>query len=106
MDESAHRNKPDPESPTPEAAQLLKLLEAQAAARRERPAPLPIPLQGISFRYGSLVVIVVFCLGAVWAMEWFLAQLPRPVHTIPPAAMAAKSGSESQILQEQAVSNH
>ncbi len=107
MDESTHRNKPDPEPPTPEVDQLLKLLEVQAAARRgERPAPLSIPFQGVSFRYGSLVVIILFCLGSVAAMEWMVSQLPRPVHTLPPAVLAAKSGSGSPIMGGQAVSNH
>jgi hypothetical protein len=78
MDESAQSN---PTPATPEAAQLLKMLDLQTAARRGQATPgLPKALQGASFRYGSLVLIVIFTLGSVGMMEWFVSQLPKPVH--------------------------
>jgi len=81
MDDST--NKPAPEAPAPEVAQLLKMLELQtAAARRERRSAAAGGLQGTPFRYGSLAAILLFAFGSVGLMEWFVSQLPRPVpHT-------------------------
>jgi hypothetical protein len=101
MDESADPTKPEPDPPTQEAAQLLRLLEIQSAARRQKHTVAASPFQGDSFRYGSLVVIVVLGLGSVGLMEWFLSQLPRPAQraaaapaaSATPAATFAKSGS-------------
>jgi hypothetical protein len=84
MDESAHPSKPDPETPTPEVAQLLKLLDLQSAARRGPRGLAPKGIQGDCFRYGSLIAIVIFALASVWVMEWMVCQLPKPkaaVHT-------------------------
>jgi len=88
-DESAHPSKPDSETPTPEVAQLLKMVDLQAAALRQRHAGPPKALQGASFRYGSLVLIVVFALGSIAAMEWMLSQLPKPMHSSAPPANAS-----------------
>ncbi|HEX4083951.1 MAG TPA: hypothetical protein VHY22_03490 [Chthoniobacteraceae bacterium] len=66
------------ESPTPEVAQLLRLLELQTSARRGKRTGAPRSLQGGAFRYGSLVVIVVFAVGAIGMMEWMVSQLPKP----------------------------
>ena len=96
----------------PEVAQLLKLLELQAAAARsDRRAAMPRVFQGVSFRYGSLIVIVLFAFGSVGLMEWMLSQLPRPAHStgtalpsisgsaartgIPPTAVRAKPTLEN-----------
>jgi hypothetical protein len=102
MDESAHANKPDPEPPTPEVAQLLKLIELQTAAQRSRHAGRPTIFEGVSFRYGSLIVIVVFALGSVGIMEWVLSQLPRPVHSIP-AGMALPGGKSGAVASNPGV---
>jgi hypothetical protein len=90
MDERPDPSKPAPEEPTPEVAQLLRLIELQTAAQRERRSGAPKPLQGVSFRYGSLVVIIVFALGSVGLMEWVLSQLPKPPQ---PAASVAPAFS-------------
>ena len=96
MDDSAHRNKPDSETPTPEVAQLLKMLDLQTTGLRQSRAKLHKTLQGDSFRYGSLVLIVVFALGSVAVMEWMLSQLPKPAHAsagASPGALSAPSGT-------------
>ena len=95
-DECAHPSKPDPETPTPEVAQLLKLLELQAAAMRQhgrQRTGKASAFQGASFRYGSLILIVVFALGSVAAMEWMLSQLPKPPAHAPPAASVSPVSS-------------
>jgi len=90
-DENGHPTKPGPDSPTPEVARLLKLLEIQSESRRSRLPVIPSGLHGDSFRYGSLIVIVVFALGSVWFMEWMVSQLPRPRH--PAGAAPGLSGT-------------
>jgi hypothetical protein len=91
MDESDDTNKPEPAPPTPEVAQLLKLIEMQTAAQRDRLAAMPRAYRSNSFRYGSLIVIVVFALGSVAAMEWMISQLPKVSQ--PAAAQAATPGA-------------
>jgi hypothetical protein len=78
MDENAHPTKQNPEPPTPEVDELVRLLEIQAAAQRNRRGATPKGLQGVSFRLGSLIVIVVFALGSIGVMEWMISQLPKP----------------------------
>jgi hypothetical protein len=80
MEENADPNKPPLEPPTPEVAQLLKMLDLQASARRQRRAPAPSAFQTDSFRYGILIAIVVFALGSLGALEWLLSQMPKPAH--------------------------
>jgi hypothetical protein len=97
MDENDEPNKPTEETPTPEVAQLLKILELQSAARQRRAAPTN-PLQSTSFRYGSLVIITVFAFGSLGILEWFLSALPKPARQITgppalPAAQIVKTGS-------------
>lgn len=93
MDESAHPTQPELEPPTPEIAQLLKVLDLEAAAQRERRGALPPVLKGASFRYGSLIAIVVFTFGSIAMMEWMISQLPKPAHrAAAPAASATPSG--------------
>ena len=92
MDESTHHSKPNPELPAPDVAQLLKLLDLQAAAQRDRRHALSGAFQGVSFRYGSLILIVVFALGSVAFMEWFVSQFPKPVH---PAATPTPPSQEA-----------
>lgn len=89
MDESAHRTKPNAEEPTPEVAQLLKLLDLQAASRR-RGVAVPEAFHGNAFRYGSLIAIVLFAIGSVVVMEWFVSQIPRPAH---PAVASSTPGA-------------
>jgi hypothetical protein len=79
-EENGQPTKPEADSPTPEVAQLLKLLEAQSAMLRTRAPGMPTAFQGASFRYGSLVAIMVFALGSVGVMEWMVSSLPRPKH--------------------------
>ena len=75
----------------PEAAQLLKMLESQTAAQRgRRQMAAPAGLRSDAFRYGSLIAIVVFGLGSIGLMEWFLSQLPKPPH---PAAAVPGAGT-------------
>ena len=95
MDESAHANKPGSETPTPEVAQLLKTLDLQAAALRQRREKPGKSLQGDSFRYGSLILIVIFAIGSVLAMEWMVSQLPKPTHPIGAEAGATGAGSKN-----------
>jgi len=97
MDENDKANNPDEETPAPEVAQLLKILELQSAARQRRGAPAN-PLQSSSFRYGSLVAITIFAFGSLGMLEWFLSSLPKPPHQLsgPPALSAPqvlKTGS-------------
>ncbi len=107
MDESAHRNKPEPGTPTPEVAQLLKMLDIQTAAlRKDRATREPKRLEGLkalqgdSFRYGSLILIVVFALGSVAAMEWMLSKLPKPVEgNAKPAASVQGAGNGKPALK-------
>jgi hypothetical protein len=80
MDENDEPNKPTDGTPAPEVAQLLKILEIQSAAQHRR-AAAGNPLQTSSFRYGSLLVIVIFTFGSLGLMEWFLSSLPKPAHT-------------------------
>ena len=89
MDESANPTSPDPEPPTPEVVQLLKLLEIQSATRRGQLAERPGLLRGASFKYGSLIAIVVFALASVAIMEWMVSQLPRPERVAPTAGVQA-----------------
>ena len=77
MHESDDSTKPDAAPPTPEVAQLLKIIEMQTAAQRERLAAMPKAYRSNSFRYGSLIAIVVFAIGSVGAMEWIISQLPK-----------------------------
>jgi len=79
MDEKADPTRPTLEQPTPEVAQLLRLLELQSAARRERQPLVPKSFHGATFRWGSLIAIIIFAIGSIVVMEWMLAQLPRPV---------------------------
>jgi hypothetical protein len=81
MDENDELNNPTGETPTPEVAQLLKILEIQSAARQRRAAPAN-PLQSSSFRYGSLVIITVLAFGSLGMLEWFLSALPKPATQI------------------------
>jgi len=100
MDESDHANKPPGEPPTPEVAELLRSLELQAAARRERRVAAPSRFGTGSFRYGSLIIIVLFALGSLGLLEWLLSQIPRPAHpmgTAPAAALAAPGGTASAV---------
>ena len=83
MDEDAHPNKPPAEPPTPEVAELLRMLEIQAAARRVRHAPAASRFGTGSFRYGSLIIIVLFAFGSMGLLEWLLSQMPKPAR--PPA---------------------
>jgi hypothetical protein len=87
MDENAHPNSPSPEPPTPEVAQILRMLELQTTAlRNQRGTPLaamPQAFRGISFRWASIIVILLFAFGSIAAMEWIVSQLPKPP---PPAA--------------------
>jgi hypothetical protein len=97
MEENDKPNNPTEETPAPEVAQLLKILELQSAARQRSPARVNL-LQGDSFRYGSLVVIVVFTFGSLGLLEWFLSSLPKPHHPAsaspaPGAAQIVKTGS-------------
>jgi hypothetical protein len=92
MDESAHPSKPSGESPTPETAALLKLLSVQAAARRQGRARGANPLQTNSFRYGSLVAIVIFAFGSLGLLEWFLSAMPKPVHATVAAGASPMAG--------------
>ena len=85
MDESDHPNNQSLEPPTPEVAQLLRMLEVQREALRGRhpergPKGLQggSGLQGVSFRWGSIAVIVIFALGSIGVMEWIVSQLPKP----------------------------
>jgi hypothetical protein len=93
MDQSDHTTKPEAAPPTPEVAQLLKLIEMQTAAQRDRLAALPKAYRSNSFRYGSLVIIVVFALGSVAVMEWMISQLPKGNQ--PAAVQAANPGAIS-----------
>jgi len=102
MDESAHPNKPDPEPPTPEVDQLLKMIELQTEAHRVRRGGAPAPFQSVSFRWGSIVVVVIFALGSIGVMEWILSQLPKPAapaaNVVP--AIPVNSGTASSITGE------
>jgi hypothetical protein len=95
MDESDDPNKPSGEPPTPEVAELLRILEAQTAARRQRHLPTPSVFGSGTFRYGALIVIVVFAFGALGLLEWLLSQMPRPAHGADgiPGAMAVRSAA-------------
>jgi hypothetical protein len=93
MDENEDANKPKLEKPTPEVAQLLKILEVQSAARRGRHAPSLFQVP--AFRYGILVVIVVLTFGSLALLEWFLSQLPRPAHSSPLASPAQSTPAAS-----------
>jgi hypothetical protein len=98
MDEST--NKPPGEPPTPEVAELLRLLEVQAAARRERRVAAPSPFGTGSFRYGSLIIIVLFAFGSLGLLEWLLSQMPRPAHatgTATPAALVTPGGKGGAV---------
>jgi hypothetical protein len=96
MEENADPNKPPAEPPTPEVAQLLKMLEFQANARRQRHAPAPSPFQTDSFRYGILIAIVVFALGSLGVLEWLLSQIPKPAHPAGavPSALSTPAGGQ------------
>lgn len=80
MDENSEPTKPSAETPTTEVAQLMKILDAQRGIRLEHSEGQGMP-RGDAFRYGSLVVIVVFAFGSVMVMDWMVTQLPRPAHT-------------------------
>jgi hypothetical protein len=99
MDETAHPTKPPEETPTPDMAQLLKILEAQSAARSARRAPAGL-FDGSAFRYGSLLVITLFAFASLGVLYAILSQIQRPPQTIgaPPVAAqhqpaVAKSGT-------------
>ena len=83
MDENTDPSKQPADTPTPEVEQLLRILEAQRMARRERGMPAPAGFQGVTFRWGSIAVIIVFALGSVGLMEWMVSQLPKPTPTAP-----------------------
>jgi len=111
MDENPDPTKPEAEEPTPEVARLLKLIELQTAAIRSRGeqggrgSVLPKAFRGVSFRYGSLILIVVFAFGSVAVMEWLVSQIPRPAHSsaaVPPSLSTpgAKTGNPSPVPQE------
>jgi len=100
MDESDHANKPPGEPPTPEVAELLRMLENQAAARRERRLPAPSRFGTGTFRYGSLIVIVLFAFGSLGLLEWVLSQIPKPARaagTAMPAALAVPGSKGSAV---------
>ena len=88
MDESAHPTKPTPATQTPEVEQLLRLIELQTAAQRERRLGVPSALQGASFRWGSLIGIIIFAIGSVVMMEWMVSQMPKPAGVATSAAPA------------------
>jgi hypothetical protein len=91
MEENADPNKPHSEPPTPDVAQLLKILDIQASARRERRGAAQSALQTPAFRYGVLIAIVVFAFGSLGILEWFLSQLPRPSHLGPSISTVQES---------------
>jgi len=93
MDESAQRPTATPAPSQADAAQLLKMLDVQAAALRGRQEGGLRALQGNGFRYGSLIAIIVFVIGSVAAMEWMISQLPKPEHGPGPAAPPAAGAS-------------
>ncbi len=100
MDESDHANKPPGEPPTPEVAELLRMLELQTAARRERLLTTPSRFGTGTFRYGSLIIIVLFALGSLGLLEWVLSQIPKPARAAgaaTPAAMAVP-GSKGSVV--------
>ncbi len=97
MEGNEHPNKPSDEPPTPEVAQLLKIIEIQVAAERARRKGPPAALQGASFRYGSLIIIVVFTFGSLGLLEWFLSQLPKQARSIATPPPALKSGTAPQV---------
>jgi hypothetical protein len=102
MDESANATRPGPETPTPQinqlnqvdqVAQLLRLIELQAAAERNRRPLMPVSLRGVSFRWGSLIAIIIFAIGSVIVMEWMLSQIPRPPAHPANAGQVSTAGS-------------
>lgn len=95
MDERAHPIKPRGETPTPEVAHLLTVLDLEAAARRARRSSPSSLLQTPTFRYGSILAIVVFSLGSLGLLEWFLSQMPKPVRSMGsvPAGLSAPAGA-------------
>jgi hypothetical protein len=100
MEENAEPNKQPTEPPTPDVAQLLKMLDIQASARRQHRVPAKAAFQTPSIRYGILIAIVVFAFGSLGMLEWFLSQLPKPSHPTPPispaqATSVAKTASTS-----------
>jgi hypothetical protein len=76
MNKDPDTTKPGQPEPTPEVDKLLKILEIQSAATRFRPSPL----HSNSFRYGTLVAIVVIAFGSLGILEWVLSQMPKPAH--------------------------
>jgi len=78
MEENDKPIKPDGEEPTPDVARLMKILEMQSAAHRVRGERSAFQAPG--FKYGVLLAIVIFALGSLGILEWFLSQLPRPAH--------------------------
>ena len=94
MEENPDPNKPPAGPPTPDVAQLLKILDIQASARRQRRVPAQSALHAPAFRYGILIAIVVFAFGSLGILEWFLSQLPKPSH--PPAAISSVPASPTE----------
>ena len=99
MDDDAHTSKPSGEPPTPEVAELLRMLEIQAAARRVRHAPAASRFGTGSFRYGSLIIIVLFAFGSLGLLEWLLSQMPKPAHPqpIPAPSLATPEAKGSAV---------
>jgi hypothetical protein len=78
MDENKEPTKPAAGQPTPEVDQLIKMLELQTALQRSKRAGMPAMPQGMSFRWVSIVAVLIFALGSVAFMEWMISQLPKP----------------------------
>ena len=83
MEKDGDPNSPTPPTPEVDAERLLKALEIQMAAKRARPEAVSSDYNLVSFRYWSLIVIVVGTLVSVAIMEYFVSQLPRPRHAQP-----------------------
>ena len=94
MNENADVIQKDADAPTPDVTRLLQVLEAQAAALNKSAGPNK-GLRGASFRYGSLIAIVVFALGSVAIMEWMISQLPKPTPMPAPSFSLLHDGKPS-----------
>ena len=91
-------NKPDPPArEIHDAEKLAKSIALQFAREHQERGSFFSTSGRTAFRIWSLVIIVMLMLAALFALDWMLAQIPRPQHRARPDASAVPSADASRF---------
>jgi len=91
-------NKPElPARAIQDAEKLAKSIALQFAREHQDRGSFFSTRGRTAFRIWSLVIIVMLMLAALFALDWMLAQIPRPQRRAHPGASAAPSADSSRF---------